>query len=263
MILTTVEQYYDTAPRAAADVHEVGPFTVFVGRGWPYYARPRLGTAETFTAADVAAVFAWQRDKSQPQSIEWVRELTPTLEAAAAVHVEVHRYPLLVLDRDAYQVPPETPDVEVRVLTADDSDLVATRVAVDLGFRNEGTDAGPVAEGERDAALAAASTASVGARMQDAMTSGQMRVVAAVGAHGPIGGGTHQPRGAVTELTGIGVLPAYRRRGIGARITAALVADALAGGAGTVFLSAGSGDVARVYQGIGFRRVGTACVAEL
>lgn len=263
MILTTVEEYYDIAPRAATDVHEVGPFTVFVGRGWPYYARPRLGSAVTFTEADVATVFAWQRDQSQPQSIEWVSDLTPTLEAAAAAHAEVHRYPLLVLDRAAYQVPADTSEVEVRVLTADDPDLLATRVAVDIGFRNEGTGTGPVAESARDVALAAATTGAVGGQMRDAMTSGRMRVVAALGARGPIGGGTHQPRGAVTELTGIGVLPAYRRRGIGARITAVLVADALAGGAGTVFLSAGSDDVARVYQGIGFRRVGTACVAEV
>ena len=32
------------APRSAARVEEVGPFTLFVGTGaWPYYARPRLG----------------------------------------------------------------------------------------------------------------------------------------------------------------------------------------------------------------------------
>jgi hypothetical protein len=36
----------------------------------------------------------------------------------------------------------------------------------------------------------------------------------------------------------------------------------MAGGATTIFLSAGSDAVARVYERVGFVRVGTACVAE-
>ena len=44
-------------------------------------------------------------------------------------------------------------------------------------------------------------------------------------------------------------------------MTSALVNDALAGGADVVFLSAGSEDIARVYHRLGFRRIGTACIA--
>ena len=44
-------------------------------------------------------------------------------------------------------------------------------------------------------------------------------------------------------------------------MTAALVADARARGVGTVFLSAQDDAVARVYERVGFVRVGTACVA--
>ena len=57
-------------------------------------------------------------------------------------------------------------------------------------------------------------------------------------------------------------LPTARRRGLGALVTAALVDDARAGGARTVFLSAGSDDVARVYEKVGFARVATACIAQ-
>jgi predicted GNAT family acetyltransferase len=62
-------------------------------------------------------------------------------------------------------------------------------------------------------------------------------------------------------VVGIATLPAVRRQGLGGAITGALVADALAGGAEVVFLSAGSEDIARVYHRLGFRRIGTACIA--
>jgi len=77
-----------------------------------------------------------------------------------------------------------------------------------------------------------------------------------------VGGGSHGPRGATSELTGIAVLPRARRRGVGAAITAALVADARSRGVRTVFLSAQDDAVARVYERVGFVRVGTACIAE-
>jgi predicted GNAT family acetyltransferase len=77
---------------------------------------------------------------------------------------------------------------------------------------------------------------------------------------GALGGGSHNPRGDVTEIVGVGVLPAHRRRGIAGHLTWALAADAAASGVRTVFMSAGSDDVARIYEGVGFRRVGTACI---
>jgi predicted GNAT family acetyltransferase len=60
---------------------------------------------------------------------------------------------------------------------------------------------------------------------------------------------------------GVATLPAMRRRGLGAAVTGALVADALEHGARIVFLSAGSGEIARVYGRLGFQRVATACIA--
>ena len=52
--------------------------------------------------------------------------------------------------------------------------------------------------------------------------------------------------------------PAVRRQGLGGAVTGALVEDALARGATTVFLTAGSEDIARVYGRLGFRRIGSA-----
>ena len=64
------------------------------------------------------------------------------------------------------------------------------------------------------------------------------------------------------ELTGIAVLPSARNRGVGAAITAALVADARSRGVDTVFLSAGTERVAAIYARVGFIPVATACIAE-
>ena len=42
-LLTRIDTYYDTAPRATARVEEHGSLVLFVAeRGWPFYARPNL-----------------------------------------------------------------------------------------------------------------------------------------------------------------------------------------------------------------------------
>ena len=66
----------------------------------------------------------------------------------------------------------------------------------------------------------------------------------------------------MTEIVGVATLPAYRRRGIGAALTAALADDAVRLGVGLIFLSAAGDDVAAIYERLGFRRVGFACEAR-
>lgn len=90
-----------------------------------------------------------------------------------------------------------------------------------------------------------------------------MQVGAFVESAGFVGGGSHIPRGAISEIVGVGVLPAFRRRGLAGAATHLLARQALDSGVTTVFCSAGSSDVARVYERVGFRRIGTACVAEI
>lgn len=50
---------------------------------------------------------------------------------------------------------------------------------------------------------------------------------------GAVGGGSHNPRGEVTEIVGVGVLPAQLRQGIAGHLTWALTQDAAASGVGT------------------------------
>jgi GNAT superfamily N-acetyltransferase len=247
-MLATLERYYDTVPRAVADAETIGPFTLFVAReGWPYYARPRLDGNASFGASDVRDVLARQRNLGVPRHLEWVHETTPTLlPAARQVGVPVDECALMVLDGTVAR--PPTDGVAVRMLDPADPGFTTARSAVDAGF--SGRDVlrpEPVAE-----------------TIADRVTQGLMRVAGAFAADGrAIGGGSHAPREGVTELTGIAVVPAWRRRGVGAALTAVLADDAQTQGAKTVFLSAASEPVARVYQRVGFVRVGTACIAEL
>ncbi len=256
-LLARLERYYDEAPRANADTEELGPFTIFVARGgWPYYARPRLGLDEPVTAADVTAVLGRLAELGVPQSIEWVDETTPSLRpAAVAAGIEVEDYPLLVLDGGP--VERSSPTV-VRRLGPDDPELAAVQAAIHVGFGQDDTSTGPASVRERDL------------RVAEGHDLGPLRALLAsersvlFGAFEPglgaVGGGSHNPRGEVTEIVGVGVLPARRRRGIAGHLTWALTQDAASSGVGTVFMSAGSDDVARIYEGVGFRRAATACI---
>ena len=130
-----------------------------------------------------------------------------------------------------------------------------------MGFGQDGTQVGPASVAERDARR---ERPGLQRRARSAALIGSGRSVT-FGAFDPdlgaVGGGSHNPRGDVTEIVGVGVLPAHRRRGIAGHLTWALAADAAEAGVRTLFMSAGSDDVARVYEGVGFQRVGTACIS--
>ena len=257
-VLRTLESYYDAVPRSAARVEQVGPFSVFVGTGeWSYYARPRLGLEHSFTVADLEAAAARKRELGQPENFEWVHETTPSLLAAArAAGLEVLEAPLMVLDRGAWRAPEPPPGITLRVLDAGDASLAAARAVQNVGFGAPGTAPGPEAIRERDAATDDAGLDFVRERMRRGLTV----MAIAEGDYGPAAAGQHQPVDGVSEVVGVATLPAVRRQGLGGAVTGALVEDALGRGVSTVFLSAGSEDIARVYARLGFRRVGTACI---
>jgi GNAT superfamily N-acetyltransferase len=260
-LLQTLESYYDAAPRPWATTEEVGPFTLFVKidpTGWDFYARPRLGLEVRFTAGDVQKVRDRQRQLALTENLEWVHETTPTLlDAARADGLPVQECPILVLPRDPSHRDPSPPgppvsgpgDVTSRiaVLAAGSPDLAAVDAAIAAGFAGT-DDFEPQDPGRRG----------------DEIRSGLLVLVAAYDERGAvIGGGSHSPRGTATELTGISVLPRARRRGVGAAITRALVEEARRRRVETIFLSAQDDAVARVYERVGFTRVGTACIGEV
>ena len=60
----------------------------------------------------------------------------------------------------------------------------------------------------------------------------------------------------------VATLPSARRRGVGGALTAFLAQHAIANGVDQVLLSAQDEDVARAWERVGFRRVGSTGAAE-
>jgi N-acetylglutamate synthase-like GNAT family acetyltransferase len=259
-LLEEIESYYDAVPRPGADAEDLGPFTLFVSRGgWPYYARPRRGYAgPAATVPDVLQVRARQRERGLPESFEWVDEVVPGLvEVVERAGLPVERLPLMAQIGPVAAVP--VSGARVRIVAPEDPDLARIMATVSLGFGSPGTEIGPIGPSDRDAAAAGETGVE---RLRERLRSGLTVTAVALDENGPVAAGSHQPIAGVTEIVGVATLPAVRRRGLGALVTAALVDDARAGGARTVFLSAGSDDVARVYEKVGFARVATACIAQ-
>ncbi len=263
-ILQRLETYYDAVPRGRADAEDLGAFTLFVARsGWPYYARPRLGHDAAATVDDVRWVVDRQRQLGVPYAFEWVDETTPGLETVAVeAGLQVERCPLLVLEGE-----PRGAAGTARMLGPGEvADLALSRAAISVGFENSGTAGGTAGAAERDAALGTGFAVVDDAAAQR-LTDGEIRAAACYAQDqldlGPVGGGSHTPVGEVTEIAGVGVLPAFRRRGLAAAVTFVLARDALDRDVTTVFCSAQSCDVARIYERVGFRPIATACIASL
>jgi ribosomal protein S18 acetylase RimI-like enzyme len=235
------------------------------GPGWPYYARPKLGARPPITTADVRAVRARQRELVIPESFEWIEQAAPDMAAAAADGgLDVHAHPLLVLTpplAGPLGIPPLPPEVIVRIIGPDDPDLHRIWAVPSVAFGNPGTASGEAGGAERDK-IAADHDGGTIDMLRDRLRSGQSVLAAAFGPDGPLAAGSCQAVDDVAEITGVGVLPANRRKGLGAAVTAVLAADALNRGVQTVFLSATDDAVARVYVRTGFREIGVAMIAE-
>ncbi|SDM42816.1 FR47-like protein [Lentzea albidocapillata subsp. violacea] len=246
-MLTILEKFYDSVPRPGSRVEDHGELVLFVqaGDGYPYYARPRFPGGRP-TVADVLEVRERQLELGVPEAFEWLHETTPgLLDVARQAGLKVLQAPLLVLDPEKL---PE-PHPHVRVLGTLPAEV---SVVAELAFSSPGTGRGEAGVAERDAALEGAVPGSTRHR----------HAVADLPGEGVLAVGTAQRAGDVVEIAGIGTLPAARRRGLGGAVTAALARDALERGAELVFLSAGSQEIARVYERVGFRRIGTACIAS-
>ncbi|GIF21259.1 ribosomal protein S18 acetylase RimI-like enzyme [Actinoplanes tereljensis] len=285
-VFVRLERFYDALPRPYARVEDIGGLVLFVreGDGWPYYARPRIG-AETPSAADITAVRRRQRELGIPEAFEWVHETTPDLLAVArSADLDVLLAPLLTLDPAA--LVPDLPvrDATVSVLDPASSsypaDLAATRAVAQLAFGSP-PHATPLEEvvalagptetalitgvagpAERDAAVAELSPAVVEGFRQRVASGGYHTAVVVSPTEGILATGALMRDGDVAEIAGVATLPTARGRGYASQLTATLARQALNDGVHLVFLSAGDDDVARLYTKVGFRRQGTACIAE-
>ncbi|HLZ28394.1 MAG TPA: GNAT family N-acetyltransferase [Chloroflexota bacterium] len=261
-VLDGLERYYDAVPRSSARVEEIGALTLFImsGPGLHFYARPALGSTH-IGVEDVERVRSRQRVLDVPQAFEWVAETTPTMLAAMSpTGLAVARYPLMVLREHTPSATPLSAGLEARLANLDD-DFALLGAVAPLAFGAPGTAIGPAGAAEVRALAARADLARI-ASTRDRVRRGLMVMAVGFVDGLPVGIGVHSPVGRVTEVAGVGVVPAFRRRGIASALTSVLVAEALQRGIRTVFLSAGNPTSARLYERLGFERVGTACVAE-
>ncbi|BEL08963.1 hypothetical protein Q0Z83_071540 [Actinoplanes sichuanensis] len=273
-----LERFYDALPRPWTRVEEIGSLVLFIreGEGWPYYARPRLGS-HTPSAADITDTRARQRELGLPETFEWVHETTPDLLAVArSAGLDVLLAPLLVLDPAA--LVPDLPlrDGTIRYLDPASrtfaDDLRHSRTVARLGFAApahqaplEAVEKTLVIDGAGPAERDAGSTLTADAVQQarEMFAGGDyLTAVAESPVEGILATATSQRSGDVAEVVGVATLPSARRRGYASQLTATIAGRLLNEGVDLVFLSAGDDDVARLYTRVGFRRVGTACIAE-
>ncbi|HEX6451051.1 MAG TPA: GNAT family N-acetyltransferase [Trebonia sp.] len=262
-IIERIDAFCDGVPRQRARAEELGPLVLFVpvGPGWPYYARPSLDRKGPVRGADIRSVRARQRELLIPESFEWLEQTAPTMAAAATdAGLEVRRHPLLMLG-DLAAPPRVPPRVTVRLVSPDDADLVLAWAVPGVAFGYPGMGTGGAGVTERDK-LAADHDGGTIEMLRERLGSGRSAIATAAGPNGPLASGSYQLADGVAEITGVGVLPASRRRGLGAAVTHALAADAIERGARIVFLSAADGSVARIYARLGFQHIGTAMIGE-
>ena len=203
-------------------------------------------------------------ERGLPQTVEWVHETTPTLLDAvrAAGSFELEELPLLALDGDLAVTAPALPDgVTVRLLGPVDVDALAAATAVCArgvhcrGHRpwgrrtcraGRGGQAGPSARrrpgGRGRRSIAVAEHAANWGRCPTGRTLPVDGVTEVMGVADPAGG-----------ACGRGSVPPSRPPWSTTRVASACARCSS---------TASSPDVARVYEGIGFRRVGTGWAAE-
>jgi N-acetylglutamate synthase-like GNAT family acetyltransferase len=187
--------------------------------------------------------------------------------------------PLLVLDPAALVPDLPVDGATVRLLDpageAFAQELAASRAVAQLGFgapahttptTETAVEGGLITESagprERDAAIVALSPALVESSRERSVTGGYVTAIAESPDDGILATGGLMVSGDVAEIAGVATLPSARGRGYASQLTATLARTALQSGITTVFLSAGDDDVARLYTKVGFRRLGTACIAE-
>jgi GNAT superfamily N-acetyltransferase len=289
-VFVRLERFYDALPRPYARVEEFGGLVLFIreGEGWPYYARPRIG-AETPSAADITGVRRRQRELGIPEAFEWVHETTPDLLAVArSAGLEVLLAPLLVLDPAALVPDLPVPGATISLLDPASptyaQDLAAARAVAQLGFGNppagspleevatavaetpKPIESGLITEvagpAERDAALETLSDPLVDEFRARATAGSYVTAVVTSPTDGILATGALMRHGDAAEIAGVATLPSARGRGYASQLTATLARNAITTGVTLTFLSAGTDDVARLYAKVGFRRIGTACIAE-
>ena len=234
-----IQAYLRGTAARRRETERIGPFlaTFDSASDNPFlnYAIPDDGAQPS--AAEVQALTeAYARRGLRPR-LEYLPSTAPGVEdALCAGGFEAEgRLPLMTRPSDRVVEPPRPEGVELLTPWTDEELLGATAAQ---------------AEAFGGPPLSAADAE----RLRATIASGGIAVAARELATGKIVGAgvCTPPADEVTELAGIGVQAAYRRRGIAAALTARLAQQAFAAGVTMAFLTPGDDGAGRVYERAGF-----------
>ncbi|WP_155547999.1 GNAT family N-acetyltransferase [Amycolatopsis camponoti] len=226
-----------TAPRGR-NTEQVGPFLATYSPGTAHpmlnYAIPDDGAKPT--AAEIDALTEAYRRRDLLPRLEYFTDVAPDLEnlLVEAGYALERRVPLMTCS-PADRVDRPAP-AEIRLRTPESAeDFRRMRAAQNIAFG----EAPEISDAEVD-------------RLK---TTGRHLLAEEAGV--VVGGGVALDIvDGTTEVAGIAVLEAYRRRGIAAALTARLTRDVHEAGAHTAFLTPGDLGIGTVYARVGYRPAG-------
>lgn len=237
-----IQSYLRAAASGRRDTARVGPFLAAFD---PHSDNPYRNYALPDDRADpspddVRALVAAFEGRGRAPRLEYLPAAAPAVEAAllAAGFAAEGRLPLLVATPGTARDLPRPPGVALAVAVTDD-DLLAAATAQNAAYGEPATTRHDVA------------------RLREGLAAGGSVVLARDAATAaPIGAGLYAPpRDGVTEIAAIGVIPAYRRRGVAGALCAQLLRAAFAAGVTTPFLMPAGAAEERIYARAGFARV--------
>ncbi|XVS65885.1 GNAT family N-acetyltransferase [Actinosynnema sp. CA-299493] len=243
-MLTRIQTALRDAIRA--DAERVGPFLVrFDAHGdssFLNYAVPDEGAAPT--RGDVDALVAAFRSRARTPRLEYLRP-SPVVDAAleAAGFTVDHLLPVMAIDD--LVAPPSPAGLAIEAVTSDD-DLFAVSVVQNTAFGV----AGPV--GAEDVA-----------RQRSLLRDDGVIVLARLAGEPAGAGAFTAPRHGLSQVAGIAVPVALRRRGIASAVCADLTARVFDAGCTPFLETEPDGKVTRLYGALGYRTIGESASISL
>jgi GNAT superfamily N-acetyltransferase len=238
-----IQSYLRIAASHQRETAQIGSFlaTFSPSSDDPYlnYAIPDRNATPSPT--DVQNLIVAYETRSRQPRLEYVSQLAPAVEIVlidAGFEVEGN-LPLMTCLPGSEQLLPVPPGVEL-ILPVTDDELLAT-----VAVQHEAYGAPPP-----DAAAIE--------RLRTSLAAGGIAVLARIMATGEaIGAGVCTvPSERTTEIAGIGVCAAFRRRGVAGSIVSRLVREAIAADVTLPFLMAAQAAESRIYQRAGFVEIG-------
>jgi GNAT superfamily N-acetyltransferase len=247
--IARLQAYLRESARQRYEAVAVPPFTLFFH---PAEAAPHFNYAipDEPAGGDLRAPLAELRQaftgRSRQPRFEFIADFAPDLAPAlqAAGFVEESRAILMICTPETYRPAPEVPGLTVTIL---DENTSLTDVGAVMAVQHEGfsmTPRAPVSDEEAADFLK--------------WLAGTTFFLARLAGEPVSAGSLIAPLDGLAEVAGIATLSAYRRRGIAAVITDYALRTAFARGVEIALLTAGDEPAGRVYERVGFRRVGMA-----